>query len=367
MQKKVSKKRTLAKKIQNGIRKIRVLKKKAVENKKRSSPLKKSSLSRKKIVKTKPFRFSRRKSSKSKVLPEKHYSDTSPRKPEQEDVEVSKFTAVESFKEEFRSYSLPSRYNDNRIVMVPRDPWWVHTYWDISERKINEVVSDIPASEREGLTWILRMYDVTGIRDFNGGNFNSYYDVDINFDANNWYVNVNVPEKDWCAEIGLRTKKNNFFAVARSNIVKTPYFGISDIVDEEWAMPDEEYFKLLGVYDLGNSSLAVKKKRLNELLKKQISSGAFSGGLSSASSLMERKQEKNFFLEVWTELILYGRTRSDATVSVGGKKVKLRDDGTFSLRYALDEGDFRFDVTATSRDKTDSITIVPAVKRYTIK
>ena len=364
MQKKTSKKRTLSRKIQNGIRKIRALKKKVTRSKKKDSANKKAPSSKRKAVKAKPSRSSRK---KSQTQPNKFSPDTSFEQTRQEVVEVSKFTAVESSQEEFRRYSLPSRYNDDRIVLVPRDPWWVHTYWDISEGRISEVISGIPVHEREGLSWVLRMHSVTGVRDFNGKNSNSYYDVSINFEANNWYVNVNTPEEEWCAEIGLKTQKGNFFMVARSNIVKTPYFGISDIVDEEWAMPDEEYFKLLGVYNLGNSSLAVKKKRLNEILRKQISSGAFSGGLSSASSLMERKQEKNFFLEVWTELILYGRTRSDATVSVGGKKVKLRDDGTFSLRYALDEGDFRFDVTATSPDETDSITIVPAVKRYTIK
>jgi len=364
MQKKTSKKRTLARKIQNGIRKIRVLKKKATRSKKRDSLHKKVSSLKKKTVKARPSHSSRK---NNQVQSNKFSSGISPEQTQKEVVEVSKFTAIESPQGEFARYSLPSRYNDDRIVLVPRDPWWVHTYWDISEGKINEVISGIPIYERENLIWVLRMHDVTGIRDFNGNNSNSYYDVNVHFEANNWYVNVNAPEKEWCAEIGLKTQKGNFFAVARSNIVKTPYFGVSDIVDEEWAMPDEEYFKLLGVYNLGNSSLAVKKKRLNEILKKQISSGAFSGGLSSASSLMERRQEKNFFLEVWTELILYGRTRSDATVSVGGRKVKLRDDGTFSLRYALDEGDFRFDVTATSRDEADSITIIPAVKRYTIK
>ena len=365
MQKKTSKGRTLAKKIQNGIRKIRVLKRKAERKKTKATLSKKSPSLKKKTAKVEPAHPSRRKSRILKEAPS--VVDTHLEKTQQEVVEVSKFTAVESPQKESARYSLPSRYNDNRIVLVPRDPWWLHTYWDISEERISEVVSNMSVYDSKGLIWVLRMYDVTGIGDFGGNNANSYYDVDVNFEANNWYVNVNIPEKEWCAEIGLKTKKGDFFAVVRSNRVKTPYFGISDIVDEEWAMPDEEYFKLLGVYDLGSSSLAVRKKRIEEALKKQISSGAFSGGLSSASSLMERKQEKNFFLEVWTELILYGRTHADAMVSVAGKKVKLRDDGTFSLRYALDEGDFRFDVTATSHDKSDSITIVPAVKRYTIK
>ena len=82
---------------------------------------------------------------------------------------------------------------------------------------------------------------------------------------------------------------------------------------------------------------------------------------------MREKQERKFFLEVWTEVILYGRTYPDADVSVCGKKINLREDGTFSLRYALPEGDFKFDVVATSSDKIDTIKVTPAVKRYTKK
>ncbi len=372
MKKKSPPKPTLAKGIKKGIRKVKALdktmrKKRASSRKKSPSPKKArvGAVNKRTEAKTNPPIPEQ----KSDYIPGSRTpleEKASPAQTEQESVEVSKFTAVGTLEEESK-YSLPHRYNDNRLMLVPRDPWWVHTYWDISEDKINAVVSDIPDYERADLKWVLRMYDVTGVRNFRGSNANSHYDVDINFGVNNWYVNVNAPEKEWCAEIGLKTKKGNFFAVARSNIIKTPYFGISNIVDEEWAMPDEEYFKLLGVYDLGNSSLAAREKGLEEALKNQISSGAFSGNLSSASSLMGRKKEKNFFLEVWTELILYGRTRADATVSVAGKKIKLRSDGTFSSRYALDEGDFRFDVTATSCDKSDSITVVPAVKRYTIK
>ena len=149
--------------------------------------------------------------------------------------------------------------------------------------------------------------------------------------------------------------------VARSNIIQAPFFGISDIIDEEWAVADDDYYRFLGVYDLGNSSLA-RRKKLEEILMQQISSGGFSGAVSS---FQEQKRARKFFLEVWTELILYGRTEADADVSVAGKKVNLRPDGTFTLRYALPEGDFEYPVQATSNDKIDTIKITPAVKRFT--
>ena len=287
---------------------------------------------------------------------------------EKQAVEETKFTAtdrvaVQETGPESMHYNLPVRYGDDRIMLLPRDPWWMHTYWDISENRINEVINSIPVYEREGLRWVLRIYDVTSVRDFQGNNANMFFDIDINFEANNWYINIGEPEREWCVEIGFKNHMGNFYLVARSNIVKTPYFGVSSIVDEEWALPDDEYFKMLGtVYDFGSSSLE-KQRKLEQLVESQISSPLASWGISSFSGQKPRKKD-DFFLEVWTELILYGRTRADAEVKVEGKKVQLRGDGTFTLRYALPPGDFKFEVKATSKNKKHKRKAIPAVKRY---
>lgn len=258
------------------------------------------------------------------------------------------------------NYRLPVKYGDNRIVILPRDPWWIYSYWDITQGRIDEVIFSLPDNQRQGLKWILRVYDVSGIS-FNGNNANSFFDLDINFDTGNWYVNISQPEREWCVEIGFKDPSGRFYPVARSNVIKTPYFGISSVIDEEWALPDEDYYKVLGVYDLGKSSME-RKKRFEEIVKHQISSPLASWGVSSFS---ERPQEQDkFFLEVWTELILYGRTESDAHVTVEGKKVDLRKDGTFSLRYALPVGDYKFEVVGTSSNKKHKIKKVPAVKRF---
>ncbi|MBU2102460.1 MAG: DUF4912 domain-containing protein [Candidatus Omnitrophica bacterium] len=279
-----------------------------------------------------------------------------------EATENGTFTSTREATHQEDRYNLPARYADNRIVLLPRDPWWLHTYWDISEAKINEIISFIPVYERENLHWILRMYDVTGIKNFHGNNANSFFDIDIQYEANNWYINVNKPECAWCVEIGLKNPAGKFFAVARSNIITTPPFGISSIIDEEWALPDEEYYKVLGVYDLGKSSLE-RKQRFEEILKHQISSPLASWGVSSLSSERVKVQDK-FFLEVWTELILYGRTEHDACVTVERQPIRLRSDGTFSLRYALPVGDYTFEVAATSKNKKHTLTKTPVVKRF---
>ncbi|MDD4182646.1 MAG: DUF4912 domain-containing protein [Candidatus Omnitrophica bacterium] len=278
------------------------------------------------------------------------------------EIEKVKFTAVQEPIADNNRYSLPLRYADNRITILPRDPWWIHTYWDISEQRINEVISSIPVYERENLKWILRIYDLTGINHFDGKNANSFFDIVIHFEANNWYINVNQPERSWCVEIGLINPSGKFFMVARSNVIKTPYFGISSIIDEEWALPDEDYYKVLGIYDLGRSSLE-RKRRFEEIIKNQISSPLASWGVSSLFSERAKEADK-FFLEVWTELILYGRTEPGADVTVEGKKVTLKPDGTFSIRYALPVGDYQYKVVGVSKNKKHKVTKTPAVKRF---
>jgi len=284
---------------------------------------------------------------------------------EKERAELSKFSPVQILLEErplqkkeeavTKEYHLPSRYNDNRIVLLARDPWWLYTYWDISPQKVDQIKALIPPEERRGLRWVLRVYNLEG---------NNFFDLDIIPEAGNWYINVNNPEKTWYIEIGLKTYKGRFFALASSNQVKTPYFGIFSLQDEEWILPEEEYYKILGIYDLGRSSLE-RRKRLEEALKYGISSGAFSGGISSLFSIRGREVKRKFFLEVATELILYGRTEPDAELKVGGKKIKLNPDGTFSLRYMLPEGEFEFPVEAESKDRKDKIKITPVVSRST--
>lgn len=274
-------------------------------------------------------------------------------------VQASKYDLGIAVKEaDHEAFRLPLRYFDNRIVAMTRDPWWLHTYWDIAKEKEEEVIAKIPDDERNGLKRVLRVYDVSGIKHFTGFNANSFFDVEINDVALNWYINVNKPGCSFCIDIGFLSHKGNFYLLARSNIISTPVFGISSVLDEEWVLPDEDYFKILGIYDLGRSSLE-RRRKFEEIFRRQISS--FAG--SEAFSPVKREKMRQFFLEVYTELILYGRTVPDANVTLKGKKVNLRKDGTFSFRFALPIGNFDFPVEAKSSDGKDTLRSTPIVKR----
>jgi hypothetical protein len=53
-------------------------------------------------------------------------------------------------------------------------------------------------------------------------------------------------------------------------------------------------------------------------------------------------------------LIIYGATEPDAKVTIGGRAIQLRPDGTFSFRFALPDGVYSLPVAATSADKVET-------------
>ena len=89
------------------------------------------------------------------------------------------------------------------------------------------------------------------------------------------------------------------------------------------------------------------------------------GVASSPGLFLKKVPEKDFFLEAATDLILYGRTKPDAKLTVNGKEVKLRKDGTFTIRYHLPDGIKYLPIKAVSKEGDMSRSIDIQVKKAT--
>jgi hypothetical protein len=76
-------------------------------------------------------------------------------------------------------------------------------------------------------------------------------------------------------------------------------------------------------------------------------------GISSPSRA-KQPEERKFWFNIQAEIIIYGATEPDATVEIAGEKIKLRPDGTFTLRFALPDGFYKLLASATSRDGQDT-------------
>jgi len=79
------------------------------------------------------------------------------------------------------------------------------------------------------------------------------------------------------------------------------------------------------------------------------------GGAGSISSPFGGgPQPKGFWFDVNAELIIYGATEPDAKVTIGGRPIKLRPDGTFSYRFTLPDGEYQLPVVAISAAGEDA-------------
>lgn len=258
---------------------------------------------------------------------------------------------------------LPLSYGDNKIVLLPRDPQWIYAYWEINGQKEEEVREKLGKDIFQRVPLSLRVYDVTNI-EFNGLNAHHYFDIAVYSKANNWYINVDRGGKSYCVDVGLQIPGKDFFVLARSNIITLPEGKISDISDEEWMMLKgdfEKLMKLAGIEKIGKTSPEAKRKILYEL--EEILSVTSPG--ISPSGMWIKPEARGFWLMADTELTVYGATEPDSILTVQGKRIPLKSDGTFSIRFSLPDGCQEIPVEAFSRDEKEKRGMKITVTRQT--
>jgi uncharacterized protein len=262
-----------------------------------------------------------------------------------------------------RGGPLPDTYGDTLIVLLPRDPQWIFAYWEISDGTKEDLKKKYGGNIFQKSKPAIRVYDVTNVN-FNGNNANRSFDIFVTPEAKNWYIYVGMPKRNYCADLGLLVDDGVFITLARSNVVATPAGGISDIYDEQWMLVKEDFEKLMklsGIDKIGASSAEALKlltQRLESVLSVSSKGGSGVGAIRPGT-------KRGFWLVADAELIVYGATESDALVTVQGKPVKLRPDGTFTLRFAFPDGELDIPIKAMSADMAESRQITIKTKRHT--
>jgi hypothetical protein len=258
---------------------------------------------------------------------------------------------------------LPTSYGKDRIIVMVRDPYWLHCYWELTRQALQRAEAAL------GQDWhtskpILRVLDVTS-NDVTSTSETVVRDIDIHGGCNNWYIDVARPPRSFRIDIGYLTRTGRFYALARSNSVTTPRAGISDVIDENWADIDpskaDRIFAMSGGYDPTASSLELKQL-FEERLRRPLGSPALH---SFGSGLMPGGRQRKFWFQLDAELIVYGATEPNARVTLQGEPVKLRPDGTFTMRFTLPDSRQIIPAVATSPDGVEERTIVLAIERNT--
>jgi hypothetical protein len=78
-------------------------------------------------------------------------------------------------------------------------------------------------------------------------------------------------------------------------------------------------------------------------------SGVGMSGVGFSASMPPIRPRK-FWLVADAELIIYGATEPDATVTIGGRPIKLNPDGTFRFQMSFPDGEIDFPILAVASD-----------------
>lgn len=337
--------------------------------------------------------------------------------PPQERVEASKFdvgqvdlTGGDLSGVDEGLQDLPDGYGESRIVLMPRDPQWAYVYWDVPNEHREEL------RRQGGSRLALRFYDVTAINlDYQRPHSVQQYECDEL--AREWYLPVPVSDRDYAVEIGYLTPDGRWLILARSAPVRIPPVYPSDWIDDQFMtvgwdddlrgktllelVPPSEAVAAASsspIYDeiFGMAKSAEAQRvagslfgSMHQVPEQAISSFVFPSGMGmwSASGVgmgigmgmgmglsamtmsgmgmsgvgfsasMPPIRPRQFWLIADAELIVYGATEPDATVTIGGRPIKLNPDGTFRFQMSFQDGliDFPIMAVAVDGEQTRSI------------
>ena len=291
---------------------------------------------------------------------------------------------------------LPSGYGESRIVLMPRDPQWAYTYWDIPNSHKEEL------RRQGGARLALRFYDVTDI-DMNYQAPHSLQQYECDEMAREWYLPIPVSDRDYAIEIGYLCNDGRWLLLARSAQVHIPPVYPSDWIEDHFMTvgwdqdlrgttianlthptkrvetaygSNELYEEIFGMAESAEAQRIAGSLfgSMQHVAGSVVSSFAMpassyvfpsgvgmwagevptmsgltmSGAGFSASAPPIRPRE--FWLVADAELIVYGATEPDATVSIGGKPIKLNSDGTFRFQMSFQDGLIDYPIFAVAAD-----------------
>ena len=270
----------------------------------------------------------------------------------------AKLDAFKNLSEDTRNKQPESRSRDRFVVMV-RDPYWLHAYWEVTQRSVDRAQSAM-GQHWHGANPVLRLFAVA-----DDGSAVLQRVIAIHGGVNNWYIDVEDPPSQYRMEIGYEAAEGEFYCLARSNTVTTPPAGTSDSLDDNWADIAENadrIYAMSGGYSPQGTSQELQEL-LEERLQRPMGSPMQTRYGDGAARVLASPDDLRFAIDA--ELIVYGVSHRHAHVTVKGEPVQLRPDGTFVVRLTLPDRRQVVPVVASSPDGVEQQTIILAVERNT--
>lgn len=256
--------------------------------------------------------------------------------------------------------SVESSRTKNRVVLLVRDSYWLHACWQVTRRSVERVRAAMNENWHSARP-IIRLYELEHETTTNVMS-NVVRDIEIHSGVTNWYIDVFDPPKSYRIELGYLADNGQFHSIGRSNVVSTPKPGTSDAIDNNWSDIAEDYERIYVMSGGGKAS--TDSRELKELFEERLRR-PMNSTLPSVNIHREINLEDVLRFDVDAELIIYGKTDNDAALTLNGKPLKLRPDGTFTVRQHLPDRRQVIPLVATTKDGIHERTIVLAVERNT--
>lgn len=254
--------------------------------------------------------------------------------------------------------------NRDRFVLLVRDPYWLHVYWELCVRLIERAKAAMGHSWHTAVP-VLRLFRIVA-DGMNNPRRDLIRDIRVHDGANNWYIDVQDPPGTFQVEIGFLSREKNFFPVASSNIVQTPQNQVvsgTAKLDGHWGSVSEDFdriYKLSGGMEGNNKQLkTVFEEQLHRSMSLPLISrfGARSGNYE--------KTKRHFEFVVDADLVIYGKTDPSVQISIKGEPIRVANDGSFSVRYSIAEKRQVFPIDAKGSDGIETQQVILAIERNT--
>ena len=311
---------------------------------------------------------------------------------------------------------LPGGYGESRIMLLPRDPQWAYAYWDIPNEHKQEL------RNQGGSRLALRFYDVTDI-DINSQSPHSLQQYECGEVAREWYLPVPVSDRDYSIEVGYICDDGRWLVLSRSAPIRVPPVYPSDWVEDRFVTVDwsadlrgrtvaqlvspSQKAGAAGIAGAAGTAGATAETNplyaqmselarsteaqrvagslfgsMHQVPQQAVSSFVFPSGaglwaLPTASGVnmsgaglfasAPPAKPRKFWLVADAELIVYGATEPDATVTVDGEPIELSSDGTFRFQMSFQDGMIRYPIVAVAKDGEQTRSIHMDFERKTLE
>lgn len=251
----------------------------------------------------------------------------------------------------------------DRIVLLVRDAYWIQACWEVTRQSVQRAKSAM-AENWHTAKPVLRVYELVEGKSNRRAERVSR-DIEIHGGVTNWYIDVADPPQSYRVDLGYLAANDKFYSLARSNTVTTPIPGSSDTIDENWSDIAENYEKIYALS--GGHDEGVATSELQELFEERLRRPMGSPLVTRYGVASEHVPggRPEFAFMVDAEVIIFGSTMPDANVTLLGEPVKVRSDGTFTMRLSMPDKRQVIPVVAASKDGMEERTIVVAVERNT--